>query len=65
MSRERIWNYGMISQMIWIKNKAAKRRAVSQIIGSLAMMAIVAAVGSVVVFQGLNGIQAFRYLRFD
>ena len=40
--------------------KGAKRRAVSQVIGSLAMMAIVSAVGSVIVFQGLSGIQGFN-----
>ena len=51
----------MIRRIIWIANtKATKRRAVSQVIGSLAMMAIVSAVGSVVMFQGLNGIQGFN-----
>lgn len=42
--------------------KPAQKRAVSQVIGSLAMMAIVAAVGSAVVFQGLSGIQGFNNL---
>jgi len=37
----------------------SKRRAVSQIIGTLMMVAIVASVGSVLMFQGINGIQSF------
>lgn len=45
-----------------VRLKRGRKRAVSQIIGSLAMMAIVAAVGSVVVFQGLSGIQGFNNL---
>jgi len=38
-----------------------KRRAVSNIIGSLIVLAIVASVGSVILFQGLNQINAFNY----
>ena len=38
-----------------------KRRGVSQIIGSLIVLAVVASVGSVILFQGLNQINAFNY----
>ena len=38
-----------------------KRRAVSNIIGSLIILAVVASVGSVILFQGLNQINAFNY----
>ena len=38
-----------------------KRRAVSNIIGSLVVLALVASVGSVILFQGLNQINAFSY----
>lgn len=38
-----------------------KRRGVSNIIGSLIVLAIVASVGSVILFQGLNQISAFNY----
>jgi hypothetical protein len=37
------------------------RRGVSQIIGSLIVLAIVASIGSVILFQGLNQISAFNY----
>jgi len=37
------------------------RRGVSQIIGSLMVLALVAAVGSVILFQGLNQINAFNH----
>ena len=37
------------------------RRAVSQIIGSLIVLALVASVGSVILFQGLNQINAFNH----
>jgi len=37
------------------------RRGVSNIIGSLIVLAIVASVGSVILFQGLNQIAAFNY----
>jgi len=37
------------------------RRGVSQIIGSLIVLAIVASVGSVILFQGLSQINAFSY----
>ena len=45
------------SKKLSIKN----RRGVSQIIGSLIVLAIVASVGSVILFQGLNQISAFNY----
>jgi len=38
-----------------------KRRGVSQIIGSLIVLAVVASVGSVILFQGLNQINAFNH----
>jgi len=38
-----------------------KRRGVSQVIGSLIVLAVVASVGSVILFQGLNQINAFNY----
>jgi len=38
-----------------------KRRGVSQIIGSLIVLAVVASVGSVILFQGLNQINACNY----
>jgi len=37
------------------------RRGVSNIIGSLIVLAVVASVGSVILFQGLNQINAFSY----
>jgi len=37
-----------------------KRRGVSNIIGSLIVLAVVASVGSVILFQGLNQINAFN-----
>jgi len=37
----------------------SKRRAISQVIGSLMMVAIVAAVGSVLMFQGIDGVSQF------
>jgi len=37
------------------------RRGVSQIIGSLIVLAIVASIGSVILFQGLNQIAAFNH----
>jgi len=37
----------------------SKRRAVSQIIGTLMMVAIVASVGSVLMFQGIDAVQTF------
>lgn len=45
-----------VSKQIILTN----RRAVSQIIGSLIVLAIVASIGSVILFQGLNQINAFN-----
>ena len=44
------------------KIKTSSRRALSPVIGSLLMVAIVASIGSVIVFQALTGIQAFNNL---
>ena len=38
-----------------------KRRGVSQIIGSLIVLALVASIGSIILFQGLNQINVFNY----
>ena len=38
-----------------------KRRAVSQIIGSVAILGIVSSVGSVILFNGMESISAFTY----
>jgi flagellin-like protein len=46
-----------VSKKFSMKN----RRAVSNIIGSLVVLAVVASVGSVILFQGLNQINAFNY----
>jgi len=47
----------MIQKKLSVKN----RRAVSNIIGSLIVLAIVASVGSVILFQGLNQINTFNH----
>ncbi len=46
-----------MTQKLSMKN----RRGVSQIIGSLIVLAVVASIGSVILFQGLNQINAFNY----
>jgi len=38
----------------------SNRRAISQIIGTMMMVAVVASVGSVLMFQGINGINEFN-----
>jgi len=38
----------------------SNRRAISQIIGSMMMVAVVASVGSILMFQGINGINEFN-----
>lgn len=43
------------------KSSIKKRRGVSQIIGSLVVLAIVASIGSVILFQGLNQINLFSH----
>jgi len=40
--------------------KFTKRRAISQIIGTMMMVAIVASVGSALMFQGIDGINEFN-----
>ena len=44
----------------FLNDRKKSHRAVSQIIGSLFMLAIVAVVGSVIFFQGLAGITSFQ-----
>lgn len=42
-----------------------RKRGISSIVGTLIMVAVVAAIGSVIMFQGLNGINDFNfYLSF-
>ena len=41
--------------------KISKRRGISSVVGTLIMVAIVAALGSTILFQGLNGINDFNY----
>jgi len=48
-------------QHVQKKLSMKNRRGVSQIIGSLIVLAIVASVGSVILFQGLNQIAAFNH----
>jgi hypothetical protein len=43
------------------KSPLTRRRAVSQIIGSLVVLALVASIGSVILFQGLNQINLFSH----
>jgi len=46
-----------VSSKLFLKN----RRAVSQIVGSLVILAIVSSIGSVILFNGLSNISAFSY----
>ena len=52
--------------MISIKNKnLSAKKGISSIVGTLIMVAVVASIGSVIMFQGLNGINDFNfYLSF-
>ena len=43
------------------KSPVKNRRAVSQIMGSIVILGIVASVGSVILFNGMNSISAFTY----
>ena len=43
------------------KSSMNNRRGISNIIGSLIVLAVVASMGSVILFQGLNQINAFSY----
>lgn len=47
--------------LIDLKNKFSAKRGISTIVGTLIMVAVVAAIGSVIMFQGLNGINDFNY----
>jgi flagellin-like protein len=48
--------------LISLKNKKlSAKRGISSIVGTLIMVAVVAAIGSVIMFQGLNGINDFNY----
>ena len=45
-----------------IKNeKLSAKRGLSSVVGTLIMVAIVASIGSVILFQGMNSINAFNY----
>jgi len=45
-----------------LKNKKLSgKRGISSIVGTLIMVAVVASIGSVIMFQGLNGINDFNY----
>lgn len=44
-----------------MKNKFSKKRGLSSIIGTLLMVAVVATIGFVILFQALNGINDFNY----
>ena len=45
-----------------IKNKnLSSKRGISSVVGTLIMVAVVASIGSVIMFQGLNGINDFNY----
>src|SRR5574338_554764 len=50
----------MLIKRIKNKNSFAKR-GISSIVGTLLMVAVVASIGSVLMFQGLNGINDFNY----
>ena len=48
--------------LISLKNKkSSAKRGISTVVGTLIMVAVVAAIGSVIMFQGLNGINDFNY----
>ena len=42
-------------------NSLKKRRAISQIMGSVVLLGVVTSIGSVVLFNGMNQINAFTY----
>ena len=44
-----------------LSNSLKKRRAVSQIMGSVVILGVVTSIGSVVLFNGMNQINAFSY----
>ncbi len=47
-------------KLLTIKNRTYSRRAVSEIIGTLIMMMIVLSIGTVVLFQGMTGVNDFN-----
>src|SRR3989338_3726009 len=47
--------------MTCFSNSLKKRRAISQVMGSVVILGVVASVGSVVLFNGMNQINAFSY----
>ena len=44
-----------------LSNSLKKRRAISQIMGSVVILGVVTSIGSVVLFNGMNQINAFSY----
>jgi hypothetical protein len=46
---------------VFSKLPVKKRRAVSQVMGSIVILGIVSSVGSVILFNGMNSISAFTY----
>lgn len=53
----------MFLTMLSLKNaKVSKRRGISEIIGSLFMLAIVATFGSIILIQGLQGVNNFNFI---
>ncbi len=46
---------------VFSKTSLKNRRAVSQIMGSIVILGVVASVGSVILFNGMNSISAFTY----
>ena len=49
--------------LISLKNKnLSAKRGISSIVGTLLMVAVVASVGSVILFQGMNNINNFNYM---
>ncbi len=47
--------------MTCFSNSLKKRRAISQVMGSVVILGVVTSVGSVVLFNGMNQINAFSY----
>lgn len=46
---------------VFSKSSLKRRRAVSQVMGSIVILGIVSSVGSVILFNGMNSISAFTY----
>jgi len=47
--------------MKYLSNSLKQRRAVSQVMGSVVILGVVTSIGSVVLFNGMNQINAFSY----